>query len=200
MNGGALDRESIRQRLRAQPPLVEGYVSLEAQLQPNGFDLTLAELAAFEGPDTSPGILTADDAGRRLAKTRPMPFEPDASRRLPPGCYLATFNEIVHLPLDLMALGKPRSSLLRSGVAVHNAVWGRRLPRPLPGAARRLPPPGIHRDQARTTGPARLLPPRPPPPPGLRRPLPGRGHGVRARLTKLGQPGLQSPPFRLSTE
>ena len=123
MNGGALDRESIRQRLQAQPPLVEGYPSLEAQLQPNGFDLTLAELAAFEGPDTSPGILTDDDAGRRLAKTHPMPFEPDASRRLPPGCYLATFNEIVHLPLDLMALGKPRSSLLRSGVAVHNAVW-----------------------------------------------------------------------------
>jgi len=25
--------------------------------------------------------------------------------------------------LDLMALGKPRSSFLRSGVAVHNAVW-----------------------------------------------------------------------------
>ena len=123
MTGGALDRESIRLRLEASPPLVEGYLSLESQLQPNGFDLTLRELASFVGPGTGPGVLTADDAGRRIAETSPMPFESDGSRLLAPGPYLVTFNEVVHLPLDLMALGKPRSSLLRSGVAVHNAVW-----------------------------------------------------------------------------
>ena len=36
---------------------------------------------------------------------------------------MVVFNEVVHLPLDLMALGRPRSSLLRSGVAMHTAVW-----------------------------------------------------------------------------
>jgi dUTP pyrophosphatase len=50
-------------------------------------------------------------------------INPDEGLLLRPGPYLVTFNEIVNLPLDLMALAKPRSSLLRCGVAVHNAVW-----------------------------------------------------------------------------
>jgi dUTP pyrophosphatase len=33
------------------------------------------------------------------------------------------FNETVHLPAWLMAYARPRSSLLRSGVALHTAVW-----------------------------------------------------------------------------
>ena len=123
MSGACLDRESIRLRLKSAPPLVEGFLDLEAQLQPNGFDLTLQEVASFAGPGTGPGVLTAEDAGRRLARTLPLAFESDGSRRLAPGPYLITFNEVVNLPLDLMALAKPRSSLLRSGVAVHNAVW-----------------------------------------------------------------------------
>lgn len=117
--GGCLDGESIRQRLDATPPLLEGYRDLEAQLQPNGFDLTLAEIAAFAGP----GVLTTDNAGRRLAATTPLTFEADGAIRLEPGPYLVTLNETVNLPRDVMALGKPRSSLLRSGVAIHNAVW-----------------------------------------------------------------------------
>ena len=119
IEGACLDRESIRRRLSATPPLLEGYPNLEAQLQPNGFDLTLAEIAAFAGP----GVLTADNAGRQLAATVPLPFGADGALRLEPGPYLVTLNETINLPRDVMALGKPRSSLLRSGVAVHNAVW-----------------------------------------------------------------------------
>ncbi len=33
------------------------------------------------------------------------------------------YNEVVHLPRDIMALGRPRSSLLRCGVGVGTAVW-----------------------------------------------------------------------------
>jgi dUTP pyrophosphatase len=36
---------------------------------------------------------------------------------------MITYNEIVHLPKDIMALGRPRSSLLRCGVSVGTAVW-----------------------------------------------------------------------------
>ena len=117
--GACLDRESIRQRLNATPPLLEGYPDLDAQLQPNGFDLTLAEIAAFAGP----GVLTADNIGRKLATTTPLAFGADGALSLKPGPYLVTLNETVNLPRDVMALGKPRSSLLRSGVAIHNAVW-----------------------------------------------------------------------------
>jgi dUTP pyrophosphatase len=34
-----------------------------------------------------------------------------------------TYNEVVNLPRNLMALAMPRSSLLRCGVSIHNAVW-----------------------------------------------------------------------------
>ena len=47
----------------------------------------------------------------------------DATLRLSPGPYLVTFNEVVNLPNHIMALGRPRSTLLRSGVTVHTAVW-----------------------------------------------------------------------------
>ena len=33
------------------------------------------------------------------------------------------FNEIVNLPKDMMAFGRPRSSLCRCGVTLHTAVW-----------------------------------------------------------------------------
>ena len=169
--GACLDRESIRRRLDAAPPLLEGYPDLESQLQPNGFDLTLAEVAAFDGP----GVLTADNAGRRLAATTPLPFGADGALHLDPGPYLVTLNETINLPLDVMALGKPRSSLLRSGVAMHNAVWDAGYRGSLPGPAGGLPPPRLHPQQRRTGAAARLLPPRPPRRRGVSRPLPGRG-------------------------
>ena len=42
---------------------------------------------------------------------------------LEPGTYKVTFNEIVNIPLDLAAIARPRSSLLRCGVTVESAVW-----------------------------------------------------------------------------
>ena len=50
MNGGALDRGSIGDLVAATPPLIESYISLEHQLQPNGFDLTLREVALLTFP------------------------------------------------------------------------------------------------------------------------------------------------------
>jgi dUTP pyrophosphatase len=39
------------------------------------------------------------------------------------GQYVITFNEIVHLPKNIMALARTRSSLLRCGVTIETAVW-----------------------------------------------------------------------------
>jgi len=36
---------------------------------------------------------------------------------------MITYNEIVHIPTTLMALARPRSSLLRCGVSIGTAVW-----------------------------------------------------------------------------
>ena len=105
-------------------PLVSGYVDLAEQLQPNGFDLTLGQVAQFAGADgAGGGRLGVSGADRELPSTRPLPGADGDWWHLEPGAYLATFNEIVSLPRNLMALCRPRSTLLRSGVSLHTGVW-----------------------------------------------------------------------------
>ena len=123
MDGAALDRESIRNLITAtaegQLPLFDGLLHLEEQLQPSGFDLTLRAVGRF----TTAGKLGSRSEDRELSSTEQMDFGDDGWINLMPGPYLVTFNEIVNMPLDLVALGVPRSSLLRSGVGLHTAVW-----------------------------------------------------------------------------
>jgi dUTP pyrophosphatase len=119
MPGTPLDRDTIGRLIEGSPPLLGDYVSLEAQLQPNGFDMTLRDVTRL----TTPGAVGAEDASRKLSETEPLDFGTDGWAKLEPGPFLITFNEVVNLPLDIMALGRPRSSLLRSGVGIHTAVW-----------------------------------------------------------------------------
>ena len=119
MIGAALDRDSLGILIHARPPLVDGYLSLDQQLQPNGFDLTLNQAFCL----ASPGHMGAAEDDRELSHTEPLGFQQDGWLELAAGSYLIDFNETVNLPLDVMALGLPRSSLLRSGVAIHTAVW-----------------------------------------------------------------------------
>lgn len=123
MAGACLDKNSIQNCLTLNPPLIEQYLNLDEQLQPNGFDLTVKSFERFDGPDAKPGMLPPQNKGRILPPTYQIPFGPDGIIHLAPGSYLITLNEIVNIPLDLMGLAKPRSSLLRSGVTIHNAVW-----------------------------------------------------------------------------
>lgn len=117
--GAVLSREQIAALLDGDPPLVDHLIDRDAQLQPNGIDLTLAAVSTFAGE----GILTRDNAGRRLPGVEPLPFDAGGQIELAPGPYLVRFNETVNLPADCMAYARPRSSLLRSGVALHTAVW-----------------------------------------------------------------------------
>ena len=119
MPGTPLDRDSIGHLIEGTPPLLEHFLSLEAQLQPNGFDMTVREVARL----TTPGAVGAEDTSRVLSDTQPIEFDSDGWLQLEPGPFLITFNEVVNLPLNVMALGRPRSSLLRSGAGVHTAVW-----------------------------------------------------------------------------
>jgi dUTP pyrophosphatase len=114
-----LPKNEIRRLVAGKPPLVEGYLDLERQLQPNGFDLTLRDIALFQNA----GQMGAENAGRRLPDLAPLVFGTDGFIELVPGSYLITYNEIVHLPVNVMALGRPRSSLLRCGVNIGTAVW-----------------------------------------------------------------------------
>lgn len=114
-----LAKADIRRLIQQTPPLFEGYVDLEAQLQPNGFDLTLRDIASLE----TAGQITASDQQRHISDSAPLNFDGTGFIDLMPGPYLITYNEIVHLPNNVMALARPRSSLLRCGVTVGTAVW-----------------------------------------------------------------------------
>ena len=116
---GVLSSQQIRNLIGRPDPLVSDLVDIDAQIQPNGIDLTVASLETLTGPGQIG--LTNDD--RILAPAAEVPFDGDGYAQLANGVYVARLNETVHLPPNVMALAKPRSSMLRNGVAVHNAVW-----------------------------------------------------------------------------
>jgi len=114
-----LSKPEIQRLLKKTTPLVEGYINLEEQLQPNGIDLTLRDIALLQ----SSGRITVQNSQRLLPELAPLVFDGMGFIDLMPGAYIITYNEIVHLPKNIMALGRPRSSLLRCGVSVGTAVW-----------------------------------------------------------------------------
>jgi dUTP pyrophosphatase len=114
-----LTRQEIHSLIKQPQPLIEGYINLDEQLQTNGIDLTLREIAMFQ----SPGKIAASNRQRLVSDLAPLVFDGLGFIHLMPGIYSITYNEIVHLPKDIMALATPRSSLLRCGVTVNTAVW-----------------------------------------------------------------------------
>ena len=114
-----LAKSDIHRLLQQKPPLIEGWVDLEQQVQPNGIDLTLREVALLQ----SPGRIAVADSQRQVSDLAPLVFDGLGFIDLMPGAYIITYNEIVHLPKNVMALATPRSSLLRCGVTVNTAVW-----------------------------------------------------------------------------
>ena len=119
---GVLSRATIARLIAGDPPLLDEYRDIDAQLQPNGFDVSVRAVSAY-GDGSAPGSIGISDGDRALPASAELSFDSDGWVHLRPGSYLLTFNEIVNLPNHIMALARPRSSLLRSGVAIHTAVW-----------------------------------------------------------------------------
>jgi dUTP pyrophosphatase len=115
----ALAREELHRLMGLDPPLIEDLLDPERQIQPNGIDLRIDRLFRL----TSPALLGESDSVREPAAREEIPPDRDGWWSLQQGSYVLAVRERVNLPADLMALGRPRSSLLRSGVAVHTAVW-----------------------------------------------------------------------------
>jgi dUTP pyrophosphatase len=114
-----LSKQDILNLVNGNPPLVDSYIKLEDQVQPNGFDLTLREISIIR----SPGTIAISNSDRVLSGLDPLMTDSYGFFSLAQGSYVITFNEIVSLPKDVMALGQPRSSLLRCAVTVNMAVW-----------------------------------------------------------------------------
>ncbi|MBF8303913.1 MAG: deoxyuridine 5'-triphosphate nucleotidohydrolase, partial [Dehalococcoidia bacterium] len=116
---GVLPKQEIQRLLAQTPPLLEGMVNADEQVQPNGVDITLRQIAMF----SSAGRISTSNLERRLSDTSPLVFDGLGDMELMAGAYLVTFNEVVNLPPDVMAIGQTRSSLLRCGVSINNAIW-----------------------------------------------------------------------------
>jgi dUTP pyrophosphatase len=113
-----LNSKAIRQLIETQQ-LITGYVDLEKQLQPAGFDLSLKEIHAYWGA----GAIDFDNSERKLAPTRQLKPDTEGWYALPEGCYMVVYNEAVKMPLNVVALARSRSTILRNAAAVGTAVW-----------------------------------------------------------------------------
>jgi len=113
-----LNASEIRKLIEEQQ-LITGYIDLEKQLQPSGFDLSLSEVHVFSGA----GAVDFSNKERTIASTTSLKPDVEGWYSLERGCYLIMYNEVVKMPLDLVAIARPRSTLLRNGVTMETAVW-----------------------------------------------------------------------------
>ena len=101
------------------PPLIEHMINPKIQVQPNGVELTLQQVEVHNGY----GAIAFDNSERILPKTKVIAFDNNGWIHLPKGSYKIIFNEIINIPKNIVAIAKPRSSLLRCGVSIETAVW-----------------------------------------------------------------------------
>ncbi|MBE8539535.1 deoxyuridine 5'-triphosphate nucleotidohydrolase [Geoglobus acetivorans] len=113
----ALSKKEIRS-LILEKELVADYIDLDTQLQPNGFDCTMRKVARISGT----AKIDFDNSERVLPEVEEIEFENDWVF-LEKGYYRVYLNEVVRIPEDMMALARPRSSLIRAGANVLTAVW-----------------------------------------------------------------------------
>lgn len=99
--------------------LVTGYIDLDLQIQPCGFDLSLGRVETF----LESGSIDFTNLERKLSSTSTLEPDPDGWFNLSTGSYLVVFNEVVKLPLDIAAMARPRSTLLRCGATLETALW-----------------------------------------------------------------------------
>lgn len=112
-----ISKNQIR-RLILEKNLISDYISLEIQLQPNGFDCTLRKVGRLKAQ----AKLDFDNSEREIPEVEEIEFKNDWVF-LEKGYYRAYLNEVVRIPKNMMALARPRSSLIRAGANILTAVW-----------------------------------------------------------------------------
>ena len=119
MESCVLTGNEIRE-LISKNNLIQNYIDLDTQITPNGFDMTVKEIHFI----TSEGAVDFSNQKRILSETKKIDYVNDCIS-LKKGSYKIVYNEIVNIPPNIVALGRPRSTLLRCGANVGTAVWDR---------------------------------------------------------------------------
>lgn len=120
-----LTREEILELIEKEE-MIQNYIDLELQLNDHGFDITVDKIYKLVGYS----VIDFTNELRTLPRYEELSFEKTRIRDkeveavvLEPGCYVVEINEIVKLPRNICAVVLPRSSLIRSGIALHSALW-----------------------------------------------------------------------------
>ncbi len=116
-----LSKNEIDELMKLDPPLVEDMIDPDTQIQVNGCELTVDRIFAFAGAGS--GAIAFENSERVLSECTELAFDDDGWIDLPAGSYKIVSREIVHIPKELIAIARPRSSLLRCAVSVETAVW-----------------------------------------------------------------------------
>ncbi|MBC8462907.1 deoxyuridine 5'-triphosphate nucleotidohydrolase [Candidatus Bathyarchaeota archaeon] len=111
--------DKILRKLITEQSLVTGYIDLDMQLQPSGFDLSLEGVEAYLGG----GAVDFSNEERIIAETEKIMPDRDGWISLGKGVYKVIYNEVVKMPLNVAAIARTRSTLLRNGAEVGTAVW-----------------------------------------------------------------------------
>jgi len=98
---------------------VLGVLDRMMQVQPAGIDLTVSEVYEFKGP----GLLGFSNSSRRIPEVHKLEFDDDGKLFLSKGAYKVRYNEVVKVPRSCVAIGLPRSSLMRMGATIISALW-----------------------------------------------------------------------------
>ncbi len=119
-----LNREQIK-KLIEKENLIEGYIHLDKQITPNGFDLTAAEIFSLnrKGSLDFSNSERVIPPGQVVTCKKKNPDDPFGWWHLSPGTYKVRTNETVHMPVNMIAWAFSRTSLLRMGAFAQNGVW-----------------------------------------------------------------------------
>lgn len=99
---------------------VRGMTDADAQVQPAGVDLTVAEV--FRPSEEAVGKLTQDR--KEIAdRKRVAPVGESDMYQLDRGAYIVVYGEELAIPEDAVGYVYPRSSLMRNFSMLHTAVW-----------------------------------------------------------------------------
>jgi len=116
---GVLSDQQITRLCQLTPPLIDGYIDWEWQLQPAGFDLSVEKIFVLDGAGTISKV-RQDNVSPAKHELNP---DQNGNYRLPKGYYLVQFREILCLPKHIVGLAYPRSTLIRYGAAIITGVW-----------------------------------------------------------------------------
>lgn len=119
-----LNKKQLK-KLITEQKLMQGYIDLEKQLTPNGFDITAEKIFQFSGT----GAVDFSNSERMIPAAQALIAKKEKETDkygwwfLSSGAYKIRTNETINLPINLAALSFSRSTLLRMGAYTQHGVW-----------------------------------------------------------------------------